>query len=112
MSTEQIKLLESIRNGIELLGDKLGGQIGETNAKLGMMEVELGARIDVTNTKLGMIDHRLGNVERQMEKTHLRLDSITQILTDDYGSLSVRGDQSDKRMNALEQRVDKLEQTG
>ncbi len=101
MSTEQLKLLESIRDGIELLGDKLGGQIGETNAKLGMVEV-----------KLDSVDRRLGNVERQMEETHLRLDSITQILTYDYRSLSARGDQSENRIDALEQRVNKLEQAG
>ncbi|MBX9879572.1 MAG: hypothetical protein K2Y22_14035 [Candidatus Obscuribacterales bacterium] len=126
MSAEQIKLLESIRDGIDLLGDKLGGRIDETNAKLGMVEAGLGARIDVTNTKLDSVDQRLvnvegqlvesnrrlGSLERQVEQANQRVDSVRVILAEGFGSLNKRTDQTDERITRLEHRVDKLEQTG
>lgn len=113
MSSEQIRLLESIRDGIDLLGDKLGGRIDETNARVGSVERQL----ETTNQCIGNVERqlettnqRMGNVERQLETTNQRLDSITGILSANYTSLSVRGDATDQRMNALEQRVTKLEQ--
>lgn len=119
MSTEQIKLLESIRDGIELLGDRLGGQIGETNGRLGRVEVGLG-QVEVAlvtglgevNQRLTGLDSRVGNVERQLEVTNHQLDTLVRMHSHSSITLSSRADQADNRITSLEHRVDKLEETG
>lgn len=116
MSNEQIRLLESIRDGVHMLGDKLGGQIGETNAKLdqtnarlGMVESGLGARIDEVNAKL---ESGLGDLNRQLEVTNQKLDTLVAVHSDSSIVLSGRADSADRRITSLEHRVDKLEEAG
>lgn len=108
MSNEQIRLLESIRDGVNHLGEQLGGQIGETNKRLGNVETKLGN----VETKLGNVEIRLGNVERQLEATNNQLFTLVKMHSESSITLSQRADQSDERITRLEQRVDKLEETG
>jgi|GEM_PF-3785297 len=115
MSNEQIRLLESIRDGVHLLGEKLGGQIAETNTRLGSMDTRLGSmdtRLGSMDTRLGKVEIRLGNVERQLETTNNHLYTLVKMHSESSIALSQRADQSDKRITALEHRVDKLEETG
>lgn len=98
MSTEQIKLLESIRDGIETGFQLLSGQIGQTNVRLGQVEASLGSRV--------------GNLERQLEVTNSHLHTLVGMHSASSITLSSRADHTDKRITSLEHRVDKLEETG